>query len=283
MTIIEVLVVMVLLVILLAVFLLPAIGQPRHRGTRHLKDSTQVRGIVQAMVVWANSNQDRYPLPSVLDPENATTTEQGAAKDHTANILSILIFNGWISPEITINPAESNTAFIERDDDYQYTDPPATVRPADALWDPAFKADFSPGAPQKANNSYAHMMPSRARLEKQWRNTFSATEAFFGNRGPEVTGWTKGGKRPAFNDASNTLLIHGGRTSWEGNIGYNDSHVAFETTMSPEGMTYAAADGKPPRDILFYDEPDDLDGLNAFLGVYKSAGATPSEFRAIWD
>lgn len=35
---------------------------------------------------------------------------------------------------------------------------------------------------------------------------------------------------------SETLKIHGALNQWEGNLCYNDGHVAFGTTFVPEGM-----------------------------------------------
>ncbi|MBC7835979.1 MAG: hypothetical protein H7Y88_12900 [Phycisphaerales bacterium] len=246
------------------------------------KDITQIRGILQAMQVWSHNNKGIYPRPSLLDVNNATTAEPGSAKDHTANIFSFLIYEGAVAPEIMVSPAEANTTYIERFDAYQYSEPNAAVIPAGALWDPAFKSDFSPDAPAPSNNSYAHAIPSGPRL-KQWGNTASATEAVFGNRGPKITGPLKDPSKPSFDIDSNTLLIHGRRESWEGYIAYNDGHIAFENKLNPKPLRYTRADGKKCPDLLFYDEPDDAVGLNAFLGVFTTAGDTPAKFTAIWD
>jgi hypothetical protein len=59
---------------------------------------------------------------------------------------------------------------------------------------------------------------------------------------------------------SNTLLIHGGRTTWEGNIAYNDNHVNFETrptprpSPSPSPASPLASRTKP--DNVFVNEND---------------------------
>ena len=77
-------------------------------------------------------------------------------------------------------------------------------------------------------------------IHAQWStNEKCATEVAMGNRGPvytgdAVNGWTLE-DGPGGNE-SQTLLIHGSRVKWEGNIGYNDNHVNFETRPDPEGL-----------------------------------------------
>ncbi len=225
-TIIESLIVVIVIVIMVAI-LLPTQGRGHHGGARQLKDSSQIRGIVQSMVVWAQSNNGRYPLPSELDTANVTVATEDDAKNTTGNILSVLIFNGYVPPEICISLPESNTAQVMRMDDYQFTNPLAAIKPDQALWDPRFRgtpldaqiANF-PTLPV-ANQSYAHLVPFGRRRE-MWRETFKTTEAVFGNRGPQYAP-NDSAPKPANSrwplvkgspgEGSNTLLIHGGRTT----------------------------------------------------------------------
>jgi prepilin-type N-terminal cleavage/methylation domain-containing protein len=280
-TVIE-LIVVVIVVLLLIGILLPLLERPHPHGSRQIKDSTQVRGIHQGMVLWAQNNKDVYPLPSLVDDKDETVADQGAAKDTTANIISIMIYNGFFSPELCVSPAESNQS-IKVIGNYSYSSPAAAVNPAKALWDPAFATDFTGG--KTGYFSHAHTPPADERLKKTWDNTFQATEAVIGNRGPEITAMTTG-KGRTFTTAipsSNTYLIHGGRTTWEGNIAYNDNHIAFETRIDPESTPYTDAAGKAWFDCLFYDEPDDPKSTNNFLGNFVKAGSTGAEFKAIWD
>jgi hypothetical protein len=188
-----------------------------------MKDATQVRGMLQAMVVWAGQNKGKYPLPSELDLQDATVAGVPALeKDNTGNILSILIYTGGISTDLCINPAESNTGKVEIDGGYTYDSPSGAANPANALWDPGFAGtpEDDPGAHRRApgmgNQSYAHILPFGNRLSR-WSDTYTTTEAAFGDRGPEYIGTTypANGKwklvAGAFGVDSNPLLIHGSR------------------------------------------------------------------------
>lgn len=246
-------------------------------SARQIKCATQLRNISQALVVFAQNNKDVYPLPSKLDPNNTTIAlAEGAharSKDTTGGILSILLWNGMISPEICVSPSEAN-AKIKVDAGYEFAKPAGAAKPDQAMWDPKFAGtpdDASARTPGVGNNSYAHTLPLGQR-QALWSSTFNSTEAVLGNRGPgyqRVTkprlGWTlnPSGATPPGAD-SITLKIHGKPNTWEGNIAYNDCHVNFETRPDPIENTYRrlraegdAGDLVVP-DNLFENEADDL-------------------------
>jgi prepilin-type N-terminal cleavage/methylation domain-containing protein len=155
------------------------------RTQQQLTDATQLRGIHQGMVLWAQNNNDAYPLPSKFDLKDETVTDQGRTKDTTAAIFSMLIFNCFFSPELCVSPKESNTS-IKVHDDFAFSEPATAVKPKRALWDPAFVTDFTNG--KVGNFSYAHMLPADERLEETWTNSFDATQAAVGNRGRKSLG-----------------------------------------------------------------------------------------------
>lgn len=255
---------------------------------RQLKDATHVRGIHQSFVVWAQANKGAYPLPSKVDEKGTTVAGAAESKDTTANIFSILIFNGYIPPELCVSPAEAQ-ANITVANDYSFDTPKTAVKPADAMWDPAFSADFTNG--KKGNVSYAHLQPAGPRLKK-WSDTFNATEAVVANRGPEIASTTRNADgtvdvKTKIGD-SITYLIHGDRDKWDGNIAWNDGHVTFESGFfgnAPKAwVTYTNKEGKPTADVLFYDESDSKEaGDNHFLGIFTASGKAMENWTAIWD
>ncbi len=282
-TLIEMLVVMAILIVGIAI-LLPSIGSRPRIHTRSAVDANNVRNTLQALTIWAQNNRGSYPLPSVIDVDNATLDLPAHTKDATAGILSLLIFNGHATPQQFVSSAEVNP-LIQRFDNYQYTTPSGAAKPADALWDPAFRG--TPDDPTTYANiasgpvghqSYAHVLPFGKR-RKQWADTYNSTEPVFGNRGPT---YAQSDAAPAarkvgewsllpglLGTQSNTLLIHGGRNTWEGNIGYNDNHVNFETSPTPDAVTLfvlgPGAAGKPGRkaaapDNLFVNETNEHEG-----------------------
>lgn len=259
---------------------------------RQRKDATQIRGIHQGMVTWAQNNGDVYPLPSKIDKLDCTLKAEAESKDTTANIYSLMIFNGTVSTEIFVSPVEVNKN-IEVYDRYEFDQPTKAFKPERALWDPKFSGDFS--GDKKGGASYAHLVPNGERL-KRWSNTFISSERVLSMRGPEVSkaAHNEDGSVTVTlaNPKSNTIGMYEASTSWSGNTAFNDNHVEFvKRALSngkviapdPKGANYTDEAGKVWPDIFCFDEPDDAKGTNEFLGIFIKAGTKRSDFKAIWD
>ncbi len=276
---------------LLVVLLVPVMARQRG-GSRWMRDSTALRGVQQGLVVWGQTNGGRA-LPSDVDRNNATVAlgagESPRVKDTTGNIFSMLVYQGVISPELCVSAAEVNPSIREYNG-FRYS------LGAGALWDPGFNADFT-RAGRPGNVSFGLAPADDARRENLG-GAADAGCAVVGNRGPEVTDVGKtgaGGASPGNGGEvavrtkipnSNTLLIHGGRRTWEGNIVYGDGHVEFETQTAPQRLGYWNGAGWW-RDCIFFDEPDDATpgrpGANVFLGIFTNAGALRGDWKAVWD
>lgn len=188
-----------------------------------------------------------------------------------------------------------------------------TIRPTSAVYDPSFRGspkdeqltDVDPTITQISqksfNNSYAHIAldgiggyttmtgGGASRVQNNW-TTISQLSVIpvMGNRGPRYQ--NDGGVLPAdceyplvdgiTGTESDTMLIHGGKTTWEGNVSYNDGHVSFETSATPKELVVRRANGTTCKDNLFVLErgtttaEQQVEGTNAYFRIWWK-GITP--------
>lgn len=298
-TLVELLVVIAIIGTLISL-LLPALGQAR-RTARQLKCSTNIRSVVQGMVMWAQNNSDSYPMPSLVDKTEATVLVQfiEAEKDNTGNIMSLMVYGGLVPPLLCRCPTETNP-LVQVDEAYEYIEPQRAQDPRVAAWDPGFA-----GVPQESgtgggnsrrtfnsNTSYSHLPPFGARRPK-WMSTYSSNEAVFSDRGP-VYGGSPGAWQLVpgpFGTGSGAIRIHGSTNRWMGNVGYNDGRVAQESRPDPRTLHWGfSALGPAQRnsfDNIFVNEndrtglvePDSEPARNAniLLRPYKDVRVDPND------
>lgn len=279
-TIRELVAVIVISVLLAAIISVVVITQ-RYSANCQM-DQQNLRAMNSALVVAGGG--PRHFLPSELDTAGTTVPQLQSAKDTSSNIWSIFIYGGWVQPEMLVSPLESNPNIVA-DNDYNFNDPPTAVVPKQALWDPAFNADFTDKT-RKANLSYAHILPSKNRKEF-WADTFGAEEPILSNRGPAISGVSRdtagnvvGLRSPA---TSNTYLFFKPRGTWSGNVCFNDLHVAMLSQPVAPPLRYETESGKTNADVLFFDEPDDPKGVNFILSIFTKISPDGGNYAAIWD
>ncbi|MGP1347838.1 MAG: type II secretion system protein [Phycisphaerales bacterium] len=304
-TLVELLVVIAIIALLIGI-LLPALSRARRNAIK-VKDSANVRSILQGFNAFAPDNQNRYPTPSIVDANNRTIDLNGGdvgRKNTTGGVMSILIFQRIITPEICVSPADSGSTIVF--EDYQFDRPRgvANVQFArQAQWDPKFKGtpvdqqnnSLPQGGPPDgiqggliSYNSYAHIPIAGAR-RAQWQNTVSSSQVVLGNRGPVYENLTAppdpSGANPTFWELlegggnaslvgidSPTLDFYGSSNSWEGLLGFADASVRTYSDPDPDDVTFTRrlTNGNTftVRDNVFMDE------------VYEGAGTAAGENAA---
>lgn len=273
----------------------PAINGRTRSNSRTMRDATQLHNIVQALEIMAQHSGGPMPLPSDFDKADATIAlapgQSPRSKDTTANILSLLIWNGSLSPELFVSPGEPNPR-VAPCTNYQQQSPAAAHKPDLAMWDPGFSADFTAGP---AHNSYALLQPSGSRGKlclptgrlSRWRINPDPRYPIVANRAPQILDATsRVNRRRTIVTAPNSLTLRtfGPNPTWRGNIAFADGSVNLHHGLFPNPLTYDPGTvGRPTLDLPFYDEPTDISATNAYLGIFTTAGEHPRDFKAIFD
>ncbi|MEM8835246.1 MAG: hypothetical protein AAGD00_05450 [Planctomycetota bacterium] len=291
MTLRELLMVLACMVLLFVVFMtiMPS-GPGRDRGNL-AKEMSQQRRFLNAMSSVTQVNDGKFMLPSILDANGQTLRGPAKAKDTSANIFSFLIWQRLLEPDSVVSSADRGN--VEIDHDYQFESPSAAVDPANALWDPSFRADFTGDEP--GNLSFAHASVDVLVQGLQG----DPSVPLISTRWPRIESVTKqdGSVRVGVNDPQSiTFRFFKPANAWSGAVGMSDgsssphehalTHIdADEYLVSQDlsGSSRSPYPGSIYHDILFYDEPDDPSNTNHFLGIFIEAGATRDDFKPIWD
>ncbi len=298
-TLIELLVVIAIIALLVGL-LLPALNQARARANQ-LKDATQLRGIHQSMLTFAGEFEDgSLPLPGLLRRRQEGTPvsfalppgsgQEWTRMNTTDRLYSMAIMQNYFSPDLVVGPTEPSPNVVVKDNyNWEAFSPVRGIywAGADALYGGSggteaerFKADIA----LESNSSYSHMVLSGDRKRRQWRTTLDSQFPVFSNRGVRNGGYdsvpdlTPGANVPAPNaqlyESSETLLIHGSRKQWVGNVVFNDGRTELLRTFSPQGINITFAGQEPIPDIIFANQTGGSetsgDGRDAYLLMYET-------------
>ncbi len=263
-----------------------------HRGFTTFAQSNRDRYPTPSALDKLNYTETAGGAPGMVD-QNIAPAER--LKNRTGAVLSFLIYQGFFPPELVVTPAEAE-GLIHKDPDFEQGEVSTAQEPGRALWDPAFVGTPSPNdylppnvsqdeqnppdiavPGQGGNNSYAMVPLWGERHRLYYGLTYSSNEPLIGNRGPRYTtpsapsGGTTvvydllGGQGASALQGVNstTLLIHGGKRTWEGNLAYNDGHVSFEGNPTPTNvrMLFLQSGGTEAQisDNIFVDEDFEYD------------------------
>ncbi|MFA9478470.1 type II secretion system protein [Phycisphaerales bacterium AB-hyl4] len=211
-TLIELLVVISIIALLIGI-LLPALGAARATA-RRMQSNTQIRGIHQAMVMFAQSNRSNFPG---LDGDGNIAGDTGNGADtgafragalrgsHPARRYAVLLNGNFFTPEYIISPADTNK--VEWQGNSQVVTQPTNIS--------AVTDVYSYAMLQIGNADGVKRPGQRVR---EWSETLNTEAIVMGDRAMA-------------HSATSIYSVHtrAGSNDWRGGMASNDNSVAFET------------------------------------------------------
>jgi type II secretory pathway pseudopilin PulG len=239
------------IVALLIAILLPALGAAR-RTAQRMQNSTQLRGIHQGMITFANSNKNNYAglnsKGDILADDPALTGNSGSGDKPQAR-LWILLNGSFFTPDYLISPSETDGAIAP----YAVGSGPVDKDHYSYALLSFEKQNMTINDP--TTQGYPPTAQSLPRVA-EWQQTLNSQAILVSDRNTGTNADTQ------------VQSIHTDSPGdWRGSVLWGDNHVAFEN--QPTFETKYANGMLNPQDNLFLDEPpsgaNNVAGANALM------------------